>query len=229
MSSITTRKGWAASKPTRKDRLPSELAAAGHLLHLPAAARSAAEAVSEVLQRGVVSHSLAGCLSSGKKSVILMWPSRLRSWWSSSATMLMRAVVRGQSSPNPGGAFLLAEAPAHDIDRPHPMTLPPRGTPRDAQEHEKRAHRARQLMAKSACSRRGTSRAARREASGGGRGGCASRSRHAQRRREHAEGGDGCPPPGGGAAGELHRNPQRRARRWPFRCVRRPVARALGW
>ena len=52
MPSIATRKGWAAAKVAGEDRLPRELAAAGHVLHLPAAARSAAEAVSEVRGRG---------------------------------------------------------------------------------------------------------------------------------------------------------------------------------
>ena len=52
MPSIATRKGWAAAKVAGEDRLPRELAAAGHVLHLPAAARSAAEAVSEVRAEG---------------------------------------------------------------------------------------------------------------------------------------------------------------------------------
>ena len=94
MPSIATRKGWAAAKMAGEDRLPREVAAAGHVLHLPAAARSAAEAVSEVRAEGVESHGLAGPPKLGKKSAGAMWPRRMRWWPASSATIAASCRIR---------------------------------------------------------------------------------------------------------------------------------------
>ena len=92
MPSIATRKGWAAAKMAGEDRLPREVAAAGHVMHM--VLHLPAEAVSEVRAEGVKSHGLAWPPDLGLFCARAMWPRRMRWWPASSATIAASCRIR---------------------------------------------------------------------------------------------------------------------------------------